>query len=124
MRHKALGLGPHWVWAGVAGFLVVWVCYRAVTELAEQDGLRKLAKWLGGILAFQLALGLASYTFRAATLGVPEPRTAVVLITSAHLVTGALLLGSSLLVTLLAYRRVAVSGKVTSFTGSPQRTFA
>ena len=124
LRHKALGLGPHWVWAGVAGFLVGWVCYRAVTELEAKDSLRKLAKWLGGILALQVVLGVASYAFRAVTQGIPEPRTAVVLITSAHLATGALLLGCSLLVTLLAYRRVAAAGKVASFAGDPQRTFA
>ena len=57
LRHKALGLGPHLVWAGVASFLVGSVCYRAVTDLREKDVLRKLAKWVGGILTLQLVLG-------------------------------------------------------------------
>ena len=124
LRHKALGLGPHLVWAGVASFLVGWVSYRAVTELGKQDGLRKLAKWVGGILAIQVVLGISSYSFRAATQAVVPPQTAVVFITTAHVVVGALLLGGSLRLTLLACRRMAVPVRVASLMGSPQRTLA
>ena len=124
LRHKALGEAPHLAGAGVAGFLVGWVCYRAVTELGECDAVRKLTKWVGGILSLQLILGLGAYSFRHATTGLAEPQTFVVFLTTAHVVGGALLLGSSLILTLLSYRRQAAPGKVPSLAGSPQRTWA
>ncbi|MGH9783609.1 MAG: hypothetical protein ACRD88_05440, partial [Terriglobia bacterium] len=124
LRHEALGVGPHLVGAGLAGFLVGWVCYRAVTELGERDGVRKLARWGGGILALQLILGVASYMLRGPAEESVQPVPSFVLLTTAHVAVGALLLGSSLILTLLAYRRLAVSGKVASLAASPQRTLA
>jgi cytochrome c oxidase assembly protein subunit 15 len=124
LRHKALGAGPHLIGAAVAGFLVGCVCYRAVTELGARDGVRKLARWVGGILALQLILGVASYMLRGSAQESAQPVPSFILLTTAHVAVGALLLGSSLMLTLLAYRRLAVSGKVSSLAGSPQRTLA
>jgi len=124
VRHKALGVGPHLIGAAVAGFLVGCVCYRAVTELGERHDVRKLARWVGGFLALQLILGVASYMLRGFAEESAQPVPSFVLLTTAHVAVGALLLGSSLMLTLLAYRRLAVSGKVSSLAGSPQRTLA
>lgn len=124
VRHKALGVGPHLMGAAVVGFLVGCVCYRAVTELGERDGVRKLARWVGGILALQLILGVASYMLRGFAEESVQTVPSFILLTTAHVAVGALLLGSSLMLTLLAYRRLAVSGKVSSLAGSPQRTLA
>lgn len=124
LRHKALGVSPHAVGAVIAGFLVGLLCYRAVTELGERDVLRKLARWVGGMLTLQLILGVASYTLREAAPGLAPSQNWVVLLTTAHVAVGALLLGSTLILTLLAYRRLAASGAVRSLAGSPQRTLA
>ena len=123
LRHKALGVAPHAVGAVIAGFLVGLLCYRAVTELGERDDIRRLARWVGGILALQLLLGVVSYTLREAPPGL-APQNWVVLLTTAHVAVGALLLGSTLILTLLAYRRLAASGTVRTLAGSPQRTLA
>ena len=124
LRHKALGLGPHLVWAGVASMLVGWVCFRAITELGEQAGLQKLARLVGAIWIVQLGLGGASYFLRAMTREAVQPQSSVVVITTAHLAVGALLLSGSLVLTLLAWRRQAVCKRVSALTGSPQRTLA
>jgi cytochrome c oxidase assembly protein subunit 15 len=124
LRHKALGVGPHLIGAAVAGFLVGCVCYRAVAELGARDDVRKLARWVGGFLALQVILGVASYMLRGFEQESAQPVPSFILLTTAHVAVGALLLGSSLMLTLLAYRRLAVSGKVSSLAGSPQRTLA
>ena len=124
LRHKALGVGPHVIGAIVATGLVGLVCYRAVTGLAERDALRKAARWVGGVLMIQVALGAFSYSFRQATEMAALPQTSVVIVTTAHVAAGALLLGGSLLFTLLAHRRLAASERDVSLAGSPQRTLA
>jgi len=124
LRHKALGVGAHVMGAIVATCMVGLLCYRAVTGLAERDPLRKAARWVGGILILQVALGVLSYWFRQAAPEAALGRTAVVGVTTAHVAAGALLLGGSVLLTLLARRRLAASGQVVSLAGSPQRTLA
>jgi cytochrome c oxidase assembly protein subunit 15 len=124
VRHKALGVGPHLIGAAVAGFLVGCVCYRAVAELGTRDDVRKLARWVGGFLTLQVILGVASYMLRGFAQESAQPVPSFILLTTAHVAVGAVLLGSSLILTLLAYRRLAVSGKVSSLAGSLQRTLA
>ena len=124
VRHKALGVMPHVFGAIVASCLVGLVCYQAVTGLPERDALRKAARWVGGILVFQLALGVFSYFFRQTAHAAVLSQTTVVIVTTAHVATGALLLGGNLILTLLAHRRLAASSKLGSLAGSPQRTLA
>jgi cytochrome c oxidase assembly protein subunit 15 len=124
VRHKALGLTPHVLGAIVTSTLVGLVCYRAITCFGEHDPLRKWARGVGGILVVQLTLGVFSYHYRYAAQAAPAPQIPVVIVTTAHVACGALLLGGSVLLTLLARRRLASSARVTSFAGSPQRTMA
>jgi len=124
LRHKALGVMPHVIGAVVASCLVGLVCYQAVTGLPERDALRKAARWVGGVLVLQLVLGVFSYFSRQTTQAVVLSQTAVVIVTTAHVATGALLLGSNLILTLLAHRRLAASSKLGSPAGSLQRTLA
>jgi hypothetical protein len=79
---------------------------------------------VGGFLTLQLILGVASYMLRGLAQESAQTVSSFILLTTAHVAVGALLLGSSLMLTLLAYRRLAVSGKVSSLAGSPQRTLA
>lgn len=124
LRHKALGVMPHLIGAVVATCLVGLVCYQAILGLPEQDALRKAVRWVGGLLILQLLLGGLSYLSRLAAPGAFISQTGVVLVTTAHVATGALLLGGNLILTLFAYRRLAASARVASLAGSPQRTLA
>ena len=124
-RHKWLGLAPHLIWAGVVTVLLLWVVYRALNQLPSTERtLRHLALAISGLLIVQLGLGFGSYSTRLAAEGAPQPQSPVILVTTAHVAVGALLLGTSLILTLLAYRKLAAAGKILSFNGSPQKTMA
>jgi cytochrome c oxidase assembly protein subunit 15 len=122
LRHKALGVVPHVMGATLATVLVGLLCYQAVVILAERDPLRRAARWVGGLLIVQLALGAFSYSFRLAAQEAAAPQAAVVIVTTAHVGCGALLLGGSVLLTLLVRRRLASSSRVVSL--NAQRTWA
>jgi cytochrome c oxidase assembly protein subunit 15 len=124
LRHNALGVMPHVMGAVVASSLVILVCYQAVTGFPERDTLRKAAHWVGALLTLQLLLGVLSYLSRLTTHATALSQTTVVAVTTAHVATGALLLGANLILTLLAYRRLAASSKLGSRAGSLQRTLA
>jgi len=59
---------------------------------------------LGSLLIVQLGLGIASSLIRMVTRDAPQPTLPVVWITTAHVAAGALLLGGTWVLTLLAYR--------------------
>lgn len=124
-RHKALGLLPHVLWAGVVTAVILWVVYLALNRLPQsQHELRNLSWLAGALLGLQLALGFGSYWTRLVSQEAPQPESSMIYVTTAHVAVGAALLGTSLLITLLAFRRLRVPGEVVSFTSSPQKTLA
>ena len=124
-RHKALGLAPHLVWAGVLSVLILSLLFLALNRLPlALRTLRSLSMTAAILLAVQLSLGFESYRARLAAQSVPQPDPSMIWITTAHVAVGALLLGVSLILTLLAYRELAVPGKSLSFSQSPQKTLA
>lgn len=124
-RHKALGLIPHVVWAGAVSIMVLWLVYLALNKLPPiQKTLRNLSFMAGVLLALQLALGFGSYRMRLVSDGAPQPELPMIFITTAHVAVGALLLAAGLIVTLLAYRKLAAPGAALSFNQSPQKTMA
>ncbi|OFW04703.1 MAG: hypothetical protein A3G20_07800 [Acidobacteria bacterium RIFCSPLOWO2_12_FULL_59_11] len=130
LRHKALGLTPHLIWAGVVTVLVTWVVSRAAKLRAEHPLFRRLSVGLAIVLIVQLLLGLGSYLLQPVThvhAGAhhavqPEPLT--VWITTTHVAVGALLLGVSWVLTLLVYQRLSAPKRVLSLAGSPEKTLA
>ena len=124
LRHKALGLTPHLVGAGVVSFFVGWLVVRVRTSFESRNALRRLGWAIGALLVVQLGLGIASYFIRVATQGAVQPQISVVLITTAHVAAGALLLGGVWSLTLLVYRADEAASKAPSFANSPQKTWA
>ena len=106
-RHNAAGIVPHLVGAAAVTIGVIWVWRRVRREHADEPALRRPAAILASLLLSQLALGGATYWVRLATAGAPQPELLMVVLTVAHVGTGALVLVSSLVVTLQAYRRLA-----------------
>jgi len=122
-RHKALGLLPHIIWAGVVSILIFWVVLSGLTRLPRsQKAIRTLAHLTGVLLIAQLALGFASYWERTVTQLAPQPDPSMIQATTAHVATGAALLGASLLTTLLAFRRLRSASEALSY--SAQKTLA
>jgi hypothetical protein len=64
---------------------------------------------LGGLLILQLVLGLGSYLGRFTTLGMAFHPLTLVVLTTAHVATGALMLATCLVLTLRVYRLVSRS---------------
>ena len=130
LRHKALGLSPHLIWASVVAVLVALVVSRTAKLRAEHPLLRKISVGLVMILGVQLLLGLGSYLLQPVTHAhsgahhAVQPQPATVWITTAHVAVGALLLGVSWVLTLLAYRRLSAPKRVLSLAGSPEKTLA
>ena len=106
-RHDAAGIVPHLVGAALVTLGVIWVWRRVRREHTDDSALRFPATVLAGLLLFQLLLGGAAYWIRLATAEAPQPQLLMVVLTVAHVATGALVLASSLVVTLQAHRRLA-----------------
>ena len=124
-RHKALGLLPHVIWAVVVSLLILSVAFVALSRIPrDQRALRLLPATAGLFVLVQLALGYGSYWTRMTTASAPQPEPSMILVTTAHVAGGALLLAISLIVTLLAYRRFPSSGAALSFDRDPQKSLA
>jgi heme A synthase len=100
MRHGGSGIAWHLLGAVVAstaaGVFGAAALARRETALSRPGGA------LLALLAVQLTLGLATADYRS----VPFPRTdpAMIAVATAHLVVGALLLGTAALLTFRVYR--------------------
>jgi heme a synthase len=107
LRHKASGIIPHLIGAAVVAIFAMWTLYRALTRHSDQPVLMRPAGLLGTLLFLQLILGAGSYMVREATRDAPQPMLAMVVITVAHVATGALTLAASLWLTLESRRLLA-----------------
>jgi cytochrome c oxidase assembly protein subunit 15 len=105
LRHQALDVMPHLLWAAVVAVLGGWVALRCM-HMPEQKPMQMLAATLGVLLIAQLVLGAASYLTRATHEGHPSLNPVMVWTTTLHVATGAMVLGTSWLLTLLAFRRM------------------
>jgi cytochrome c oxidase assembly protein subunit 15 len=120
-RHDAAGIVPHLVGAALVTFGVIWVWRRIRREHADDSALRFPATVLAGLLLFQLLLGGAAYWIRLATAEAPQPQLLMVVLTVAHVATGALVLASSLVVSLQAHRRLAPSEATPAIVSATQK---
>jgi len=106
LRHGVFDFQLHAVWAFVVACLVGWVVVRAMTDLPEQRPLQRLALSLGILIIVQIALGVASLLLRQTQdTAAAVPTQTLVWITTLHVAAGALALGISWVLTLLAFRR-------------------
>ena len=103
MRHGGSGIAPHLAGAAVAalgaGALGAAALARRETQLCRPGAA------LLGLLALQLVLGLATADLRTDPL--PRANPAMIAIATTHLVVGALLLGTSVLIAFRLHRMKA-----------------
>lgn len=124
LRHKALDVIPHLVGAGVVSFMVGWVVLRAMTSLPEQKPLQRLAVWMGILLIVQVALGGISYFTRLEQNAAAGLDPVMVWTTTIHVAVGALLLGTSWVLTLHSFRRLSPAHVASALQESPQKSLA
>lgn len=104
LRHQAIGVTPHLLWAFAVAGLAGWTQWLALSQ-GTAASLRRAAMALTTLVVLQLGLGLAAYMGRLSTADTPQTPFVVVGITVVHVSAGALALATSVLLTLLAYRQ-------------------
>lgn len=102
-RHKAFGIVPHLAGAALVTVLVFWAMTRVMTRHASEPRLASWALGLNGLLMLQLILGAASYWIRTVNSPIPQPLPPTVVLTVAHVATGAMLLAVSVVLTIQVY---------------------
>jgi cytochrome c oxidase assembly protein subunit 15 len=109
-RHKAFGIIPHLAGAVVVTGLIFWLAGALKRRFPGVPELRSAARGLHILIGLQLLLGAAAYWSRLYAASFPQPIPVMVGLTVAHVVTGALVLVSTVLVTLICYRLVRSAG--------------
>jgi cytochrome c oxidase assembly protein subunit 15 len=109
LRYTGEGLAIHLFFALVVAVHVLLLAKRVLQSHAGQAHFLRPAVLLISLLLLQLALGIGSYLGKFHPVGSALPRQAVVVLTTTHLVTGALMLVTSLVLTLRAYRFLSFS---------------
>jgi heme a synthase len=111
-RHKAFGIIPHLAGAVVVTGLIFWLAGALMRRFPGVPELRFAARGLHMLIGLQLLLGAAAWWSRVYAAPFPQPIPVMVGLTVAHVVTGALVLVSTVLVTLVCYRLIRPAGEV------------
>lgn len=106
-RHHGFGIVPHLVGAGLVTISVLWTLVRVHSSFGDQPRLKRPAWLLAVLLVAQVGLGLGAYWELWTNRDAPQPLPPVVDVTTAHVALGALVLATSLVLTIQAYRFIA-----------------
>ena len=121
LRHLKSGIILHVVGALFVVLLIVWVFIRVIGLYARVATLFRPAVLMVSLLVIQLFLGIGSLWMRMITRNAVQPERLAVGITTAHVAVGALLLATVLILTLEAFRLIAVPQRISSHTRAPQK---
>ncbi len=106
-RHHGMPWWPHVLNAFIVALILTWTGIRAILQFARIDAIRRPAVLLLFLLVIQLCLGFAAFLTRVIWgADAPQPETAMVLSTAAHVAVGALLLATTAVLTLQVWRHV------------------
>jgi heme A synthase len=104
-RHSGIRLLPHLIGAGVVFCMVTWVAIATLRRYRATPQLATPAAILLALLAMQITLGLASYITRVLwSQAAAVPLASMVLSTVAHVACGALLLATSVILSIQIHR--------------------
>ena len=104
-RHSGIKLLPHLVSAAVVVFLLLWSITRILSNYSAIPDLHRTAIVMLTVLMVQLGLGFAAYLTRVEWgRNAPQPAPAMVATTVAHVVIGAVLLATSVVLAANARR--------------------
>jgi cytochrome c oxidase assembly protein subunit 15 len=105
-RHGAFGILPHLIGAAVVTFFVVWTGRAAKKRFANAPEIRRATILLHSTFGTQILLGFAAYWAVAKAIEEVQPTMSYVILTVAHVLVGALVLASSVLLTLCCFRMI------------------
>ena len=104
LRHTGDRLDAHLLFAGLVTIHIFLLLRRIVKNYPENPALVRLILLLGGLLTVQLTLGFGAYLAEFTTFGEGVAPVASVIITTAHVAIGALMLVVSVVLTLNIFR--------------------
>ena len=109
-RHHGMSWAPHVINALSVSLILTWTAVRATTQFSKIDAIRRPAVLLFFLLVIQLFLGFAAfYTKVVHVPGISPDDFYMVLSTVSHVAMGALLLATTVVLTLHTWRNVAVA---------------
>jgi heme A synthase len=106
-RHHGMNWLPHVLNAPVVAIVITWTAVRALSHYSKDDAIRRPAIAMLSLLIAQLFLGFLAFMTRVEWgRDAAQPELPMVISTVAHVVTGALLLASTVILTIQVWRNV------------------
>ncbi len=106
-RHHGMSWWPHVVNAALVAIVLTWTAIRALTQYSQVKAIRRPAMLIVWLLITQLCLGFLAFSTRVAWgQDAVQPELPMVLSTVAHVAVGALLLASTVILTIQVWRLI------------------
>jgi cytochrome c oxidase assembly protein subunit 15 len=120
-RHHGMSWWPHVANAVIVAFVLTWTAIRAISSYSNIDAVRRPAVVMLSLLIAQLCLGFAAFLTRVAWgRSAAQPELPMVASTVAHVAVGALLLATTVVLTIQVWRYVPVAIMATAEKCVPQ----
>jgi cytochrome c oxidase assembly protein subunit 15 len=120
-RHHGMSWSPHVANAVIVAFVLTWTAIRAISSYSNIDAVRRPAVVMLSLLIAQLCLGFAAFLTRVAWgRSAAQPELPMVASTVAHVAVGALLLATTVVLTIQVWRYVPVAIMATAEKRVPQ----
>jgi len=119
-RHHGMSWWPHVVNAPVVAIVLTWTAIRALIQYSHVKAIRRPAMLIVWLLITQLCLGFLAFSTRVAWgQDAVQPELPMVLSTVAHVAVGALLLASTVILTIQVWRHIPLKMEERVPSGKP-----
>ena len=109
-RHHGMSWWPHVMHAGIVTFVLAWTAIRAISVYSTVEAVKRPAILMLSLLITQLCLGFTAFVTRVAWgKGAVQPELPMVASTVAHVAVGALLLATTVILSIQVWRHVPVA---------------
>jgi cytochrome c oxidase assembly protein subunit 15 len=109
-RHHGMSWWPHVMHAGIVTFVLAWTAIRAISLYSNVEAVKRPAILMLSLLITQLCLGFTAFVTRVAWgKGAAQPELPMVASTVAHVAVGALLLATTVILSIQVWRHVPVA---------------
>jgi heme a synthase len=109
-RHHGMSWWPHVANAALVTFVLAWTAIRAISVYSNIEAVRRPAILMLSLLIAQLCLGFAAFLTRVAWgKNAVQPELPMVAATVAHVAVGALLLATTVILSIQVWRHVPVA---------------
>ncbi len=109
-RHHGMSWWPHVANASLVSIILGWTAVRAISRHSNVEAIRRPAIVMLGLLILQLCLGFAAFLTRVEWgRDAAQPEMPMVISTVAHVAVGALLLATTVVLTIQVWRHLTAA---------------